>query len=225
MLASASRLTLSSPEPSPAKDLRMVELRDNGPEARRLHERGDRSLSRSIYLPLLRGVTPRTLEAFDPVQQALVTGQRDTTTVPTQALFLLNSGFVRQQSLALADRLLAQAERPEAELIQEAYVRTLGRSADEREVARAANYLAEFTSSYGELPAVEAVSAVQAANERSGETEEDSQSAAVADNPDDIDRTPQLVKEEAVQPKTAKEAAWMSFVQALYSSAEFRFVR
>ena len=39
---------------------------------------------------------------FKPVDQTLVTGQRDTTTVPGQALFLLNSAFVRKQSLALA---------------------------------------------------------------------------------------------------------------------------
>jgi hypothetical protein len=44
-------------------------------------------------------------------------------------------------------------------------------------------------------------------------------------NPDDVDRTPDVVKEDAVQPKSAKAAAWMNFVQALYASAEFRFVR
>ncbi|RYD62305.1 MAG: DUF1553 domain-containing protein, partial [Verrucomicrobiaceae bacterium] len=122
MLASAERLQLASPEPSPAKELRMAEIRDNGAEARKLHEAADRSVFRSLYLPLLRGLTPKTLEAFDPVQQTLVTGQRDATTVPTQALYLLNSAFVRQQSLALAERLLTNAERPEAELVQEAYM-------------------------------------------------------------------------------------------------------
>ena len=35
-----------------------------------------RARSRSVYLPLLRGITPRPLEAFDPVDQTLVTGQR-----------------------------------------------------------------------------------------------------------------------------------------------------
>ena len=36
----------------------------------------------------------------------MVTGSRDTTTVATQALYLLNDPFVRRQSLALAERLL-----------------------------------------------------------------------------------------------------------------------
>ena len=67
-----------------------------------------RARSRSVYLPLLRGITPRPLEAFDPVDQTLVTGRAQVTTVPGQALYLLNSSFVRRQSLALAERLLDQ---------------------------------------------------------------------------------------------------------------------
>ena len=86
----------------------MVEMRDNGPEAKAIHERADASTSRSVYLPLLRGVIPHTLEAFDPVEQTLVTGRRETTTVPGQALYLLNASSVRRQSLALAERLSAQ---------------------------------------------------------------------------------------------------------------------
>ena len=84
----------------------MVEIRDNGPEAKLIRERTEASLSRSVYLPLLRGIVPPTLEAFDPVDQTLVSGQREATTVPSQALFLLNSAFVRKQALALAERLL-----------------------------------------------------------------------------------------------------------------------
>jgi hypothetical protein len=111
MLAAAGRLDLTPPGPSPARELKMVEMRDNGPEARKITEAADHALFRSVYLPLLRGVTPQALEAFDPVSQTLVTGTRDSTTVPTQALFLLNSTFVRQQSLACAERLLNQDGR------------------------------------------------------------------------------------------------------------------
>jgi len=107
MLASAGRLQLKQPGGSAAQELKMKEMRDNGPEARAIHESADRSPFRSVYLPLLRGVIPKSLEAFDPVTQSLVTGQREVTTVPTQALYLLNSTFVRQQSLALAERALS----------------------------------------------------------------------------------------------------------------------
>ena len=80
----------------------MVELRDNGPEARRLEDEAERARHRSVYLPLLRGLTPRSLEAFDSAEQSMVTGSRDTTTVATQALYLLNDPFVRRQALDLA---------------------------------------------------------------------------------------------------------------------------
>jgi hypothetical protein len=38
------------------------------------------------------------------------------------------------------------------------------------------------------------------------------------------ERIPETIVEEAIEPKNAREAAWMSFVQALYASGEFRFV-
>jgi len=88
----------------------MIEMPDNGVESHAINEKADASLVRSIYLPLLRGVTPKALEAFDPVTQTLVTGQRDATTVPTQALFLLNPPSVRPQ--ALTPNTLNQAFRP-----------------------------------------------------------------------------------------------------------------
>ena len=58
--------------------------REHWAEARAIHEKADASNRRSIYLPLLRGLTPKSLEAFDPVEQTLVTGRRETTTVPGQ---------------------------------------------------------------------------------------------------------------------------------------------
>ena len=41
----------------------------------------------------------------------------------------------------------------------------------------------------------------------------------------DDERISQTVAEEVIQPDNTKAAAWMSLVQALYASAEFRFVR
>src|SRR5207244_9583393 len=130
------RLELKPLSGSPAKDLKMIEMRDNGPESRNINEAADRSVSRSVYLPLLRGVTPKSLEAFDPVTQTLVTGQRDATTVPTQALFLLNSAFVRRQSLSLAERLLSERQKSAARQIRQAYPLTLGRLQNEQERGR-----------------------------------------------------------------------------------------
>ncbi len=74
MLATASRLELVSAEVTPVQKLKMRELRDNGPEAAQIQKFSEESRARSVYLPLLRGVVPRSLAVFDPVEQTLVTG-------------------------------------------------------------------------------------------------------------------------------------------------------
>ena len=98
-------------EGSPIEQLKMVEIRDNGPEARAIIEKADASTLRSVYLPLLRGITPRPLEAFDPVDQTLVTGQRQVTTVPGQALYLLNSPSFAARALS-SPRGFSRSTRP-----------------------------------------------------------------------------------------------------------------
>lgn len=225
MLATSGRLDLSHPEASPAQTLRMVEMRDNGAEAKQITEAADGSLHRSIYLPLLRGVTPKTLEAFDPVSQTLVSGARESTTVPTQALYLLNSAFVRQQALGYADHVLADSQRFDAEWVREIYLRALGRAPVAAEVARADQFLADFAESYrGETPAPQIASASEAVP---AESESGTATAVTgqAANPDDVDRSPLVTKEAAIQPTNAKAAAWMTLIQSLYASAEFRFLR
>lgn len=62
MLWSAGRLELGAAGASPVKELRMIEIRDTGPEAQRMQEQALASQKRSVYLPLLRGVTPLALE-------------------------------------------------------------------------------------------------------------------------------------------------------------------
>jgi hypothetical protein len=218
MLASAGRLQLDPPSGSPAQELKMIEMADNAPEARKIVEQADRSVYRSVYLPLLRGITPKSLEAFDPVSQTLVTGQRDSTTVPTQALYLLNSAFVRRQSLALADRLLAEPDRRPSNRIRQAYILTLGRTPTKQEVARADKFLAEYAATFSNLPPPQPSAPVKTKAEAAKNPEEPV-------NQNDLDHAIQAVEDDAAQPKSPNAAVWMSFVQALYASAEFRFVR
>jgi len=66
----------------------------------------DGSLHRSAYLPIFRENLPDVLELFDFAEPSLVVGSRDETNVPPQALFLMNSPFVRERSVALAERLV-----------------------------------------------------------------------------------------------------------------------
>jgi cytochrome c553 len=216
LLATAGRLQLQPPAASPAAELKMIEMPDNGVESRAINEKADASLVRSIYLPLLRGVTPKSLEAFDPVTQTLVTGQRDATTVPTQALFLLNSSFVRRQSLTLGETLLK--ERSPLARIRQAYRLTLGREPSAGEIARAQRFVDEYETAFAQAPPPAPVKLAPAV------VAKPIVPTAPID-PDNIDRTDYVAVEERVEPKHASAGAWMSLVQALYGSAEFRFVR
>ncbi|HEU0119127.1 MAG TPA: PSD1 and planctomycete cytochrome C domain-containing protein [Bryobacteraceae bacterium] len=216
LLATSGRLNLQAPVGSPAQELKMVEIRDNGVESRVIHEKADQSVLRSIYLPLLRGLTPHALEAFDPVTQTLVTGQRDTTTVPTQALFLLNSAFVRRESQALAGQLTA-GRQTERERIREAYRRVLNREPSAVEFDRVSTFLAGVRAGYRPATQTEAaVTSIALKLPAAGQPPAD---------PDNVDRTDFIALDSVAPPADADGAAWASFAQALYATAEFRFVR
>ncbi len=66
------------------------------------------SHTRSLYLPIARNVQPEVLAIFDFAEPSIVLGARDTTIVPPQALFMLNSDFVHQQASELARRVMQE---------------------------------------------------------------------------------------------------------------------
>jgi hypothetical protein len=226
MLASDGRLQLNHPTGSPSMSLRMIEIQDDGPVVRSILEAADRSTYRSIYLPLLRGETPRSLAAFNPVIQSLVTGQRDATTVATQALFMLNSPFVREQSLYLAEGLLASRHESDAERIRQAYELILSRNPSPQESKRVHAFLARYRNSFGDLH-LAAMSTHTASTQAHLENVSDPPSniSAGVVRADDEGDVPKQTVEGAIQPENPKQAAWASFVQSLYASAEFEFVR
>lgn len=143
-LAVAGVLDRSRPPKSVAAELQVIEIRNNGPESQRITEVGRSSRARSIYLPLLRTLVPTSLEVFDFADQGLVTGSRDSTTVPTQALYLLNDEFVRRNALTMAESLLASQDLDDRGRIESAYLATVGRTPSATEVARAEYYLADY---------------------------------------------------------------------------------
>jgi len=63
---------------------------------------------RSVYLPVARGVQPQSLAIFDFVDPSMVLGARNTTIVPPQALYLMNSDFMQEQSQAMAQRVMKE---------------------------------------------------------------------------------------------------------------------
>jgi hypothetical protein len=228
ILASSGALDLTHPKGSPTMALRMIEIRDDGPVVRSILAAADRSRYRSIYLPLLRDETPRTLAAFDPVAQTLVTGQRDQTTVPSQALFMLNSPFVRKQALVLADTVLLEKHENDATRIRQIYERVLGRDPHPRDVARAQAFMAVYASTWLKAhpdqgtqnkiatPIIPPQGDITAGIQRSDDLNQDDTADEMKPGSQDAAGT---------VPGSAREAAWAAFIQALYGSAEFQFVR
>jgi hypothetical protein len=144
MLAVAGNLERARPKGSAAMEMKVIELTNVSPEAKRIEKACEASMHRSIYLPLLRTLTPRSLEVFDFAEQGLVTGSRDSTTVATQALYLLNDPFVRQQAQALALCVHEPKDLDDAARITLAYRLALSRPATAKEIERARGYLAEY---------------------------------------------------------------------------------
>ncbi len=96
----------------------------------------DGSHRRSIYLPVVRDHLPDVLEQFDVANPNLVTGDRDVTNVPLQALYLLNGPFVQEMAAALAKRIESAPNR-----VQRAFELCFHRSPDAQEVALADDFL------------------------------------------------------------------------------------
>jgi hypothetical protein len=101
------------------------------------------SVRRSVYLPVIRNDLPSFFEVFDFADADVSTGKRDTTTVPTQALYLLNSAFAQQQAETTAKRLLA-IQGDDGARLQDLYRRALGRLPSEKEAATAFRFLDSF---------------------------------------------------------------------------------
>jgi mono/diheme cytochrome c family protein len=101
---------------------------------------------RSVYTPAFRNRRLELFEVFDFADINASVGQRHTSTVAPQALYLLNHSFVVEQARAAAERTLAL---PDSDRLPAAFHRTLGRapSAAERE---------KCTTFLGATPSLEA---------------------------------------------------------------------
>ncbi len=99
----------------------------------------DGSKHRSVYLPVLRDRLPDVLDLFDFAEPSLVTGDRETTNVPVQALYLMNSPFVQSRATALADRVQREADSHEQRL-RHAFVLCFSRVPDAEEAKLAAAF-------------------------------------------------------------------------------------
>lgn len=115
-------------------------------EATNLHRPTNR---RSIYLCMLRNSPPPELAAFDLPDGINVAGTRDTTTLPTQALFLLNGDFVVEQSERLARTVLDGSMAGDSR-VNDLFRRTLQRDPTDSERQRALSHVRTVYDSLGD---------------------------------------------------------------------------
>lgn len=94
---------------------------------------------RTIYAIVERQTVPSVVRNFDFASPDLSVARRNVTTVPQQALFLMNSDFITQAARALAD----QTSGEPAERIASLYQRVLGRKPNENEMESGLQFVGE----------------------------------------------------------------------------------
>ena len=105
---------------------------------------------RSVYIFAKRGLLSPLLTTFDFPDTTLPSCQRDVTTVPTQALALLNNPFVHEQSAALAKRI-GSGGSP-ADQVKRAWQLALGRAPRPLEVEMAVAHLEKQSKAFASRP-------------------------------------------------------------------------
>ena len=122
----------------------------NPPSFRFSKWRAEQQHERTIYLPVIRHTGqpgPAALRnVFDFPQPSQFTGKRTVTTVPTQALFLMNSPVVQQHAKALAERVLQESGH-QKERLSLLYLALLNRPITSEESEEAERFLGVGESS------------------------------------------------------------------------------
>ena len=108
-----------------------------------MNEQGPAVWRRSIYSYWKRGLRYPMFEVFDQPDPNVTCEKRNRTTVPTQALTLLNNEFVLQQAKYFAERVAAEAGEGGAARIRRAYQIALSRGPDGDELDRNLTFLAK----------------------------------------------------------------------------------
>lgn len=97
-----------------------------------------RSNRRSVYLPVFRNTMNDLFEVFDFANPNLVSGKRNSSTLPTQALYMMNSKFVMEHAATAAQRVIDHAPGNFEEQLNHAYQLSLSRdpTAAESKIAK-----------------------------------------------------------------------------------------
>jgi hypothetical protein len=98
---------------------------------------------RSVYLMVQRLHAHPYLSLFNGPDTSLSTPMRDTSTVPLQALFLLNNELIHKESAGFAQGLIERKRDP-AERLRLAYLCAFAREPTEEEKSRSLGFLQQY---------------------------------------------------------------------------------
>ncbi|HVS34495.1 MAG TPA: PSD1 and planctomycete cytochrome C domain-containing protein [Gemmataceae bacterium] len=140
MLALSGRLDLTPPKGSP--------IEGNGEGNIAFRGRflgGDASATdahRTVYLSIVRDQVPDVLTLFDFPDPTLLVGERASTTIPAQSLYMMNNPFVIRQAEEMADRL---GDGDAAARVTRAYLLCYARPPSEKELKTAADFVMDYS--------------------------------------------------------------------------------
>jgi len=107
---------------------------------------------RSVYIFVRRSVMMPMLEAFDSPTTTQSCEQRLTTTVPTQALQLMNDRFTDEQAAIMARRVIADVGQHAEQQIREVYWRSLSREPTDDELSDCVSFLRSQREYHADSP-------------------------------------------------------------------------
>ncbi|MAJ46997.1 MAG: hypothetical protein CBC35_06985 [Planctomycetes bacterium TMED75] len=170
---------------------------------------------RSVYLPHLRSSSSVLLQTFDGPEPSFVTGVRDQTNVPSQALLMLNSSWVTRQADEMAWMLL-KLDVSDREREEIAFLRTLGRKPTAAEKTAIRRFFADFQAL---LADGDATGSFRTLASQSQAVRRTAKRRGLEPMPVSRVATPGLSPVER-----SRLLAWSSFCQSLFSTAEFRYL-
>lgn len=109
----------------------------------------DNTARRSVYLRVKRSELLPIMTMFDAPEPTQSIGERSVTTVPTQALAMMNSPFVRQQAEKLAARIRPAKDAPLEAAIDRGYQIAFGRLPTEAERGRMREFVVQQQATMG----------------------------------------------------------------------------
>ena len=107
---------------------------------------------RAAYIPVLRSSLYEVFQAFDLPDPTSPNGDRDSTVVAPQALFMMNSSVILNHSKKMAESLLARNDLNDQARIRDAYERALGRQPSSKEIDQGLSFISRMEQEWSTTP-------------------------------------------------------------------------